>query len=62
MQTWEVSNAQLLSSSNDSDLPEVPVGEDDQESDDKGETMSSNITEEEPKIIDEATDDIALVS
>ncbi|KAI7730592.1 hypothetical protein M8C21_030152, partial [Ambrosia artemisiifolia] len=39
----------LLASSNGNGLSEVPVGEDDQEGDDNGETMSSTITEEESK-------------
>ncbi|XP_076890593.1 uncharacterized protein LOC143541736 [Bidens hawaiensis] len=54
----EVSNE----NSNGNGVPELSVGEDVQEGDDNGETVSSTITEEESKVTEETADDIARVS
>ncbi|XP_076888205.1 receptor-like protein kinase HERK 1 [Bidens hawaiensis] len=56
LQGGEVNGVQV----NGNGLAEVPVGEDDHEDDDNGETISSDITEEESKVVEETVDDTNL--
>ncbi|KAI3711533.1 hypothetical protein L1987_70072 [Smallanthus sonchifolius] len=57
LQGGKVSDVKIFGSSNGNGLPKVPVGEDDHEDDDNGET----ITEEESTVIEETIDDIPVL-